>query len=118
MKIVHPGDRGPAEQRATVSGQVWFETAMPATDGTTIATVTFAPGARTFWHHHEHGQILQVVSGIGLVCPDGEEPQTIRPGDVVWVPAGERHWHGATPGSPLTHVAISLGSTHWAEEVA
>ncbi|MCY1137216.1 cupin domain-containing protein [Actinoplanes sp. Pm04-4] len=117
MRIVRQSDRGPGEQRMTVTGQVWFEPVLPATDGTTMANVTFSPGARTFWHSHEGGQVLQIVSGRGLICSDGGEPEEIRAGDVVWIPAGERHWHGAAADSPMTHLAISLGTTHWAEEV-
>jgi quercetin dioxygenase-like cupin family protein len=118
MKIVHSrADRTPSDQRATVTGQAWFDPVLPATDGTTIATVFFAPGARTYWHSHENGQILQVLAGRGLVCTAGEQPQVIQAGDTVWVPAGERHWHGAAPDSFLTHTAISLGETRWAEEV-
>ncbi|MET7399120.1 cupin domain-containing protein [Dactylosporangium sp. NPDC005572] len=120
MRIV-PGraERIPSEQRsATVTGEAWFDPVLPATDATTITTVFFAPGARTFWHHHEHGQILQVLAGRGLICTAGEQPQVIRAGDTVWVPPGERHWHGAAPDSFMTHTAISLGTTHWAEEVA
>ena len=60
---------------------------------------------------------LQVLAGRGLVCPDGEEPQVIQAGDSVWVPPGERHWHGAAPDSFMSHTAISLGETRWAEEV-
>jgi quercetin dioxygenase-like cupin family protein len=119
MKIVQGRAPGvPSEQRTTVTGQVWFDPVLPATDGTTIATVFFAPGARTYWHTHEHGQILQVLAGRGLICAAGGTPQVITAGDSVWVPAGERHWHGAAPGSFLTHTAISLGVTSWAEEVA
>ncbi|WP_432989384.1 cupin domain-containing protein [Dactylosporangium sp. CA-233914] len=119
MKIVHGrAERVPSEQRGTVTGEAWFDPILPATDGTTITTVFFAPGARTYWHSHENGQILQVLAGRGLICTDGEQPRTIAAGDVVWVPPGERHWHGAAPDSFLTHTAISLGATHWAEEVA
>lgn len=119
MRIVHGrAERLPSEQRATVSGAAWFDPVLPATDGTTVTTVFFAPGARTYWHSHEHGQLLQVLAGRGLVCAAGEEPQVISAGDTVWVPPGERHWHGAAPDSFMTHTAISLGTTHWAEEVA
>nr|MDT0660716.1 cupin domain-containing protein [Micromonospora sp. DSM 115978] len=118
MRIVHGRPEGArSEQRDTVTGEVWFDPVLPATDGTTIATVFFAPGARTFWHRHEHGQILQVLAGRGLICTDGERPRPISAGDTVWVPAGERHWHGAAPDSFMTHTAISLGTTFWAEEV-
>jgi quercetin dioxygenase-like cupin family protein len=59
-----------------------------------------------------------VTAGEGLVCADGEGPQVIRAGDVVWTPPGERHWHGATADSIMSHTAISLGATEWAEEVS
>lgn len=119
MKIVHGrAERVRSDQRATVTGEAWFDQVLPATDGTSIATVFFAPGARTYWHSHERGQILQVLAGQGLICADGEKPQTIQAGDSVWVPAGERHWHGAAPDSFMMHTAISLGATRWAEEVA
>ena len=119
MRIVHGRpDPAKSEQRATVTGEVWFDPVLPATDGTTITTVFFAPGARTYWHSHEHGQILQVLAGSGLICTAGEQPRAIVTGDTVWVPPGERHWHGAAPDSFMTHTAISLGETRWAEEAA
>jgi quercetin dioxygenase-like cupin family protein len=120
MRIVHGrAEQAGSEQRAaTITGEAWFDPVLPATDGTTITTVFFAPGARTYWHSHENGQILQVVAGRGLIRTDGEEPRAIGAGDTVWVPPGERHWHGAAPDSFLTHTAISLGTTRWAEEVA
>jgi quercetin dioxygenase-like cupin family protein len=91
---------------------------MPATDGVTINTVDFTPGARTHWHHHTDGQILQVLAGRGLVQSEGGPVVVLRAGDTVWVPPGERHWHGAAPDSFMVHTAISLGPTHWAEPVA
>lgn len=120
MKIVHgrPEPAGSQQRSEVVTGEAWFDPVLPATDGTTVTTVFFAPGARTYWHRHEHGQILQVLAGHGLICSDGDPPRVIRAGDTVWVPAGERHWHGAAPGSFLTHTAISLGTTQWAEPVA
>jgi quercetin dioxygenase-like cupin family protein len=101
----------------TFTGTVWADPVLPATDGTTINVVTFAPGARTHWHEHEHGQILQVLSGQGWVCAAGEAPHPLRPGDTVWVPPGERHWHGAARTTLMAHTAISLGQTRWYEEV-
>ncbi|PJK23834.1 cupin [Mycobacterium goodii] len=86
---------------------------MPATDGVTINTVNFTPGARTHWHSHEHGQILQVLAGRGLIQADGGPVHVLRAGDTVWSPPGERHWHGAAPDSYLVHTAISLGTTAW-----
>lgn len=70
------------------------------------ASVTFEPCSRTAWHTHPLGQTLIVTSGCGLVQSWGGPVQKIRPGDVVWCPPGEKHWHGATPGTAMTHIAI------------
>jgi quercetin dioxygenase-like cupin family protein len=70
------------------------------------ALVTFEPGARTAWHTHPLGQTLIVVSGLGWVQRDGGLVQEIRPGDVVWFPPGLKHWHGATPSTAMSHIAI------------
>src|SRR5688500_14825878 len=70
-------------------------------------TVTFEPGARTAWHSHPRGQILIVTDGVGRVQRWGDAIQEIRTGDVVRIPAGEKHWHGATPQASMTHLAIS-----------
>ena len=70
------------------------------------AHVTFEPGARTAWHTHPLGQRLIVTSGLGWVQGEGGSVQEVRPGDVVWFPAGLRHWHGATPTTAMTHIAI------------
>ncbi|MGD9961374.1 cupin domain-containing protein [Nocardioides sp.] len=99
------------------TGQAFPYLTLPATDGVTINTVSFTPGARTYWHSHDQGQILQVVAGRGCVQSEGGDCHELRVGDTVWTPPGERHWHGAAPDSYLTHVAISLGTTHWAEEL-
>jgi quercetin dioxygenase-like cupin family protein len=114
----------PGQQRGSVgktgslfSGDAFPYLTMAATDGVTINTVCFSPGARTYWHSHDHGQILQVVAGGGLVQAEGGACHRLRVGDTVWSPPGERHWHGAAPNSYLTHVAISLGTTQWAEEL-
>jgi quercetin dioxygenase-like cupin family protein len=69
-------------------------------------SVTFEPGARTAWHAHPLGQTLIVTAGCGRVQRDGEPMQEIRPGDVVWIPPGVKHWHGAAPGTAMTHIAI------------
>jgi quercetin dioxygenase-like cupin family protein len=70
------------------------------------ASVTFEPGARTAWHTHPFGQTLIVTAGCGWVQRDGGAIEEIRPGDVVWFPPGEKHWHGATPTTGMTHIAI------------
>ena len=86
------------------------------------AAVTFEPGARTAWHTHPAGQTLIVTAGLGRVQREGGPIEEIRPGDVVWFPAGERHWHGAAPGVAMTHIAIQeavngLAAT-WMEQVS
>lgn len=115
MQIVRGRAAGAPTQQwtDTFTGAVWADSVLPTTDGTTINNVFFPPGARTHWHHHEVGQVLIVSSGHGLICTDGEQPREIGPGDIVWVPPGERHWHGASGSSYLLHLAISLGSTEW-----
>lgn len=70
------------------------------------AAVTFEPGARTAWHTHPLGQTLVVTAGLGWAQRDGEPVEEIRPGDVVWFAPGEKHWHGATPTTSMTHLAV------------
>ena len=70
------------------------------------AIVTFEPGARTAWHTHPLGQTLVVTSGVGLVQREGGPVEEIHPGDVVWITANEKHWHGASPTIAMTHIAI------------
>ena len=86
------------------------------------ASVTFEPGARTAWHTHPLGQILIVTAGCGLVQRWSGPVEQIRPGDVVWFPPGEKHWHGATPATAMTHIAIQErldGKTvDWLEKVS
>jgi len=70
------------------------------------ATVTFEPGARTAWHTHPLGQTLIVTAGCGRAQSWGDKVEEIRPGDVLWFPPGEKHWHGAAPTTAMTHIAI------------
>ncbi len=84
--------------------------------------VTFEPGARTAWHTHPLGQTLIVTAGCGLVRRWGGPVELIQPGDVVWIPPGEKHWHGATSTTAMTHIAIQEqldGKTaDWMEKVS
>lgn len=97
--------KGPAEWfTGTVRIDPLFEAPEPAR--ARCASVTFEPGARTAWHTHPLGQTLIVMSGIGLAQREGEPIREIRSGDVVWFPPGEKHWHGATATSAMTHIAI------------
>ena len=83
--------------------------------------VTYEPGARTAWHTHPVGQMLIIVSGLGWVQQEGGPTGEVRPGDVVWFPAGVRHWHGATRTTAMTHIAIqeaiSGKNVDWLEKV-
>ncbi|TNI55424.1 cupin [Aeromonas media] len=85
------------------------------------AHVTFEPGARSAWHRHPAGLRLIVTSGVGLTQQEGQPVQIIRPGDVVSCPPGVKHWHGATPGSAMTHLAVTGNvdgkSVEWMEKV-
>jgi quercetin dioxygenase-like cupin family protein len=84
--------------------------------------VTFEPGARTAWHVHPLGQTLIVTAGAGLVQHWNGPVQEIRPGDVIWIPPGVKHWHGAGPATGMSHVAIvevlDGKSTDWMEHVS
>jgi quercetin dioxygenase-like cupin family protein len=85
------------------------------------AIVTFEPGARTAWHTHPLGQTLIVSSGLGRVQRAGGTIEDIRPGDMVWIEPGEKHWHGASPDAAMTHIAIQEQldgrAVDWMEQV-
>jgi quercetin dioxygenase-like cupin family protein len=84
--------------------------------------VTFEPGARTAWHTHPLGQTLIVTSGVGWTQCSGEAKEEIKSGDVVWCPPGTKHWHGATPTTAVTHIAVQEAldgaHVHWHEKVS
>ncbi|AMU98081.1 cupin domain-containing protein [Xanthomonas citri pv. fuscans CFBP 6996] len=86
------------------------------------ATVTFEPGARTAWHTHPLGQTLIVTAGAGRVQEWGKPAQQIRPGDIVWIPPGVKHWHGANANVAMTHIAIAESQdgapVTWLEQVS
>ena len=86
------------------------------------ASVTFEPGARTAWHTHPLGQTLIVTSGFGRVQNWGGPIEGIRPGDVIWIPPAEKHWHGAAPTTAMTHIAIQEQldgkAADWMEQVS
>jgi quercetin dioxygenase-like cupin family protein len=86
------------------------------------ASVTFEAGARTAWHTHPLGQTLIVTFGLGWAQRWGGPIEEIRPGDVVWIPPGEKHWHGATPTTAMTHIAIQEAldgkAVDWMEKVS
>ena len=116
-----PSNRGPSEWFAgDVRIDPLFDRDEPARVGG--AAVTFAPGARTAWHTHPLGQTLLVTAGCGWVGRDGGPVEEVRPGDVVWFPPGERHWHGATPTTAMTHLAVQEKldgkAVEWMEQVS
>jgi quercetin dioxygenase-like cupin family protein len=100
-----PSGKGPAE---FFTGSVRIDPLIQSTAPGRVggAIVTFEPGARTAWHTHPLGQMLIVTAGCGLVQSVGGPVLKIRPGDVIWCPPGEKHWHGATSTTAMTHIAI------------
>jgi quercetin dioxygenase-like cupin family protein len=89
---------------------------------TSGASVTFEPGARSAWHTHPLGQTLIVTARTGWVQQEGREKQEIKPGDVIWIPPGVKHWHGATATNGMTHIAIQEEvdgkNVDWMEQVS
>jgi quercetin dioxygenase-like cupin family protein len=116
-----PSGKGPAEY---FTGAVRVDPLFEAPDPARVrgAHVTFEPGARTAWHTHPLGQTLIVTSGLGWVQREGGPIEEIRPGDVIWFSPGEKHWHGATATTGMSHFAIQEalnGSTvEWMEKVS
>jgi quercetin dioxygenase-like cupin family protein len=100
-----PSTKGPAEW---FTGAVRIDPLFTAADPARVqgASVTFEPGARTAWHTHPLGQTLLVTAGRGWAQRWSEPVEEIRPGDVVWFAPGEKHWHGATATTGMTHIAI------------
>lgn len=124
MKIDRAGSQPSAMgSEAWFTGAVRIDARFSGSDGARVsgATVTFEPGARTAWHTHPLGQTLLVTAGLGRAQREGGPVESIRPGDIVWFPPGEKHWHGASPGCAMTHVAIAEmldgTSVTWMEKV-
>jgi quercetin dioxygenase-like cupin family protein len=116
-----PSAKGPEDWfTGTVRVDSLFQAEAPAR--VAGAHVTFEPGARTVWHTHPLGQTLIVTSGLGRVQREGGPVEEIRPGDVVWFPPEEKHWHGASPTVAMTHIAIQEALdgkvVEWMERVA
>ncbi|HTU96812.1 MAG TPA: cupin domain-containing protein [Solirubrobacteraceae bacterium] len=120
MKISHGHETGEATSpmSETFTGTALRDPVLTGDDVLTVNSVTFPPGARTHWHTHETGQVLVVTSGHGRAGTREGARETLQPGDVVWFSAGEEHWHGAGPDTVMTHLAISLGATDWADPVS
>jgi quercetin dioxygenase-like cupin family protein len=116
-----PSGKGP---EAWFTGTVRLDPLFDAPEPARVAgaSVTFEPGARTAWHTHPLGQTLIVTAGSGLVQRWGSPIEEIHPGDVVWIPPGEKHWHGASPTTAMTHIAIQERlngkNVEWMEKVS
>ena len=100
-----PSQKGPSDY---FTGEVRIDPIVQAPEPSRVtgASVTFEPGARSNWHTHPLGQTLIVTSGVGWTQCEGEPIEEIRAGDVIWCPPGHKHWHGATPTTSMTHIAI------------
>ncbi len=118
--IFPKGDPAPADY---FTGTVWVKPLVPNSDtfNTVIGNVVFEPGARNNWHTHPGGQILIATHGIGYYQEKGKAIQVLRKGDVVTIAPEVKHWHGASPDSEFTHIAISTntqkGIVDWLERV-
>jgi quercetin dioxygenase-like cupin family protein len=116
-----PSKQGPADW---FTGTVRIDPLLDASAPARVAgaSVTFEPGARTAWHTHPLGQTLIVTSGCGWAQRAGGPVEEIRPGDVIWFPPGEKHWHGATATTAMTHIAIQEKldgkAVEWMEQVS
>ena len=116
-----PSRKGPAEY---FTGSVRIDPLFQAQDPsrTSGSSVTFEPGAHSAWHTHPLGQTLIVTAGLGWVQQEGREKHEIKPGDVIWIPPGVKHWHGATATNGMTHIAIqeevSGKNVEWLEHVS
>jgi quercetin dioxygenase-like cupin family protein len=113
--------KGPSDWfTGTVRIDPLFQASAPAR--VQSVNVTFEPGARTAWHTHPLGQTLLVMAGCGWVQRDGAPIEEVRPGDVIWFHPGEKHWHGATPTTAMTHIAIQEQlngkAVDWMEKVS
>lgn len=107
---IHPAGSRPTRRAREdwFTGVVWQDPVIEAPEPACVRVLrtAFEPGARTAWHTHPLGQTLYVMSGVGLVGLRGEAPRIIRPGDTVWIPPEEEHWHGAGPETAMEHLAI------------
>jgi quercetin dioxygenase-like cupin family protein len=116
-----PSSRGPTDW---FTGTVRIDVPFKGTDPARVAgaIVTFEPGARTAWHIHPLGQTLIVTAGCGWAQRWGGSIEEIRPGDLIWFSPGEKHWHGATPTTAMTHIAIQEQldgkAVDWMEKVS
>lgn len=125
MQITRVGTQPSVQgESAYFTGSVRLDRLFNSSDPARVmgSSVTFEPGARTAWHTHPLGQTLIVTAGVGWAQVEGGPVEEIRPGDVIWFPAGVKHWHGAAPTTGMTHLAIveklDGKSADWMEKVS
>lgn len=124
--VITPSGTAPSLQGSAdnFTGQVIIDLLTPPSLTTPAASgqVTFAPGARTAWHSHPAGQMLILTSGKGWIEKEGEPKKVIKTGDIVWIPAGVKHWHGATNITSMSHIAVTYilngKNADWLEPVS
>jgi quercetin dioxygenase-like cupin family protein len=117
VRTKQPTGKGQAE---FFTGDVWID---PVGEGRPpsklrVGVVHFTPGAHTAWHSHDGGQTLYVTEGRGLIQARGDQAVSIRPGDVIYTPDGEEHWHGASVDHFMTHITITEGGAKWGPHVS
>lgn len=125
MQIIKAGSR-PTTKASTeyFTGCVWQDPIISADEPARVQAlrVTFEPGARTAWHTHPLGQTLLVLNGVGLIGLRNRSPQLIKPGDTIWIPPNEEHWHGASAENSMAHIAIQEALNNkvanWLEKVS
>ncbi|MHA6908142.1 (R)-mandelonitrile lyase [Ralstonia pseudosolanacearum] len=125
IEIRHSGDvQAVAGQPGNFTGNSEVRALLPPNESTraSVGLVDFAAGARTTWHSHPAGQLLIVTAGKGWIQEDGKTRRVIEAGDVVWIPTGVKHWHGATDKTAMSHVALTYmvdgKNVDWLEPVS
>jgi quercetin dioxygenase-like cupin family protein len=120
VKVVRGREKSRRTERGRTghfSGRVWLEPMLEG-EGSRSNYVVFEPEARTYWHRHSGDQVLYVVAGEGGVENSTADTAMIRPGDVVHIRAGEKHWHGAAPSCLMAHIAMTMGASEWLDQVS
>jgi 4-carboxymuconolactone decarboxylase len=120
VRVLRAADRigGDAEPpKGKFHGQALQSTLHSTTEETRASFVRFEPGAHTHWHEHSGGQVLYIIDGLAHVQAWGETVSSVAAGDTVVAPPGEKHWHGAGQGGPMTQLALTSGEVTWLEEV-
>ena len=125
MKIMMAGNNQSKKANSEwFTGDVWQDTIIEAPEPARLRAlrVTFTPGSRTAWHTHPLGQTLHVIEGVGLIGVRTGEVNVIKPGDTVWIPPNEEHWHGATVSNVMVHLALQESlegkTANWLEHVS